>query len=445
MTEPGARGVASLSLRRRITIATIAVFAVVLVVTLAAVYTSFTLASNRSMNTLLSQQVQLANQLAARNTPPAELVEQLDTRSVSAYLELADGQTFGSPRRRVGLGAGSRAKQVHFPDAGGPLRDAKLTIQVDDRPLVGARSRLARVLLIVAMAALAAIAVLVPLVARVALTPLDSMTAVARAITGGRRGQRFRPHDQNTELGRTAAAFDEMLDALEGAERRALASEERMRRFVADAAHELRTPVTGIAAAAEAVLQQPMDVDPTDRERLLLVLGAEARRAGRLVDDLLDVARIDAGLSLHRAPADLWTLANAQAERVRVTHPAATICVEGGPAAVNVDAARIGQVIANLLNNACAVTSPGGSVRISVAAAGETATLVVGDDGPGVSPEDRERIFGRLVHASRSGGSGLGLTIARGIARAHGGDVVCVGPPPGSTGAVFVLRLPLLR
>jgi two-component system OmpR family sensor kinase len=421
------------------------VFAVVLVVTLAAVYASFTVASNRSTRSLVTSQLQLADQLAQRHTPPAELVEQLESRSVSAYLELTDGQTFGSLQRRVGLDAGPHARQVHVLDAEGPLRGATLTIQVDDRPLVGARSRLARVLLIVAVAALAAIALLVPLVARVALSPLDSMTAVARAIAGGRRGQRFQPPDQNTELGRTAAAFDEMLDALDGAERRALASEERMRRFVADAAHELRTPVTGIAAAAEAVLQQPMDVEPADRERLLLLLGTEARRAGRLVDDLLDVARIDGGLSLHRAPADLRTLADAQAERVRLTHPATTVRVDGGSATVNVDAARIGQVIANLLNNACAVTRSGGSVRISVAASGEIATLVVSDDGPGGDPDDRERIFGRLVHASRSGGSGLGLTIARGIARAHGGDVVCVGPPRGSTGAVFVLRLPLLR
>jgi len=250
----------------------------------------------------------------------------------------------------------------------------------------------------------------------------------------------------DTELGRTASAFDGMLDALEGAERRALGSEESMRRFVADAAHELRTPLAGISAAAEAVVQLPDDGDPEERQRLLMVLGREAHRAGRIVDDLLDLARIDSGLSLHPEPTDLSQLVEVQVDRARLLHPQLNIHLDGQAVSVTVDPARIGQVVANLLNNACEVTPLGGTVRVAVSHSGTDARVSVHDSGPGVSPENREQIFGRLVRLDHRrgkvrGGAGLGLPIARGIARAHHGDVTCEPGPPGG-GALFVLTLP---
>jgi two-component system, OmpR family, sensor kinase len=447
VTSPGDGRLATVSLRRRVTVATVAVFAVVLVAMAVAVYGSFAVLANRSLAAVLNAQVQLAEQLAAQNTPPAELVDRIETRSVSARLELADGRTLGSLKPRLAGDATVKTRHVRLANSAGPLRGAQLALEVDGRPLAGVRSRLAKVLLLVAVAALAVIAIGVPIVVRLALSPLDAMTRVARGIAGGQRGRRLWAQPGDTELGRTAAAFDNMLDALEGAERRALASEERMRRFVADAAHELRTPITGITAAAEAVLQQPTDIDPQDRQRLLLVLGGEARRAGRLIDDLLDVARIDSGLSLHREPTDLRHLVDAQAERARLTHPGVAVRVDGNPSIATVDPARIGQVVANLLNNACDVTPSSGTVSISVSQSASASVVAVHDGGPGVPVGDRERIFGRLVRlgTGRNGaaqGGGLGLTIARGIARAHGGDVTCQPPPRGTGGAVFVLRLP---
>ena len=222
-----------------------------------------------------------------------------------------------------------------------------------------------------------------------------------------------------------------------------------MRRFVADAAHELRTPLAGITAAAEAVLQQPDDEDPEARRRLLMVLGREARRAGRLVDDLLDLARIDTGLSLHPEPTELRQLVDGQVDRARLVHPQLSILADGPRMIVDLDPARIGQVVANLLNNACQVTPAAGTVRVAVSASNGKAQIAVCDSGPGVAPEHREHIFGRLVrldgaHGNGVNGSGLGLPIARGIARAHGGDVSCQPTPPGS-GAVFVLSLPTAR
>jgi signal transduction histidine kinase len=273
------------------------------------------------------------------------------------------------------------------------------------------------------------------------------MTRLARGVARGRRGERLWPDAADTELGRTAAAFDEMLDALEGAEQRALSSEAATRRFVADAAHELRTPIAGIAAAAEAVLQSASSSSPEARQRLLVVLGREAHHAGRLIEDLLVLARIDTGLTLHPETTDIRQVVVEQVERARLLRPQLHFPVEGTSVAVSVDPARIGQVLANLLNNAGDVTPQGGTIRSVVSQTRRGVTVAVHDDGPGVAAEDRMRIFDRLIRldASRDrhgAGAGLGLTIARGLARAHGGDVTCEPPPPGGSGAIFVLWLP---
>lgn len=437
----------TVSLRRRVTVATVAVFAIVLVAMTVVVDASFTVIVDRSVTAVLNDHAQLARQLAAQNIAPMELVDRLETRSVRARLVLTDGEVFGSLKARAGGDDTAKMRRLRLANTSGPLAGAQLTLEVDGRLIAGARGRLVRVLVLVAVVAIVVIAVGVPFVVRRALSPLDAMTRLARGVAGGRRGERLWPQPGDSELGRTAAAFDDMLDALEGAEHRAVMSEEGMRRFVADAAHELRTPIAGIAAAAEAVLQQPSDGDPQTRQRLLLLLGQDAVRASRLIEDLLDLARIDTGLSLQREVTDLRDVVDAQVQRARLLHPGLSLRVEGKGVAPNVDAARIGQVIANLLNNACEVTPAGATVRISVSRTGATVAVAVCDAGPGVADEDRERIFGRLVRLDaarnqRAEGAGLGLTIARGIARAHGGDLTCQPSRPGSAGAVFVLWLP---
>lgn len=450
MTPAGVSRLRTVSLRRRVTVATVAVFAVVVVAVTVAVDASFSIIVNRSIAAVLTDHMQLADQLAAQDTPPAELVDRLETRSVRARLVLADGQVLGSLKPYPSPSDETvKTRRVRLTNTTGPLAGAQLTLAVDGRLLAGARTRLTWALLLVAVVAVGVIALAVPITAKMALAPLDAMTRLARSIVAGRRGERLWPRTADTELGRMASAFDEMLDALEGAEHRALASEESMRRFVADAAHELRTPIAGIAAAAEAVLQLPDDPDPA-RQRLLMVLGGDAQRAGRLIDDLLDLARLDTGLSLHPEPTDLRELAEGQVERARLLHPDVPLRVDGPAVTAPVDAARIGQVLANVLNNACEVTPAGGLVCVAISRLGTDAEVAISDSGPGVAAEQRERIFERLVRLDTArggsgGGAGLGLTIARGIARAHGGDLVCDAPPPGSAGAVFVLRLPGAR
>lgn len=309
------------------------------------------------------------------------------------------------------------------------------------------------------------------LVVRGSLRPLESMTALARDIAAGDRGRRLRPTRSRTEIGRVAVAFDEMLDAVEGAERAARAAEStaleaetaavrseqlareaeaRVRAFVSDAAHELRTPVAGMQAAADTLVRASVDRD--ERERLASHVVREAGRASRLIDDMLLMARVDRGLELDSRPVDLVDVVSLEAERQRIRRPGLELVLDlpAVPTVVHGDPERLSQVVANLLDNAARMSGDG-AVTVEVSRVGSVARVVVSDDGPGVPSSDRERIFDRLVRLDSSrnsggGGAGLGLPIARGIARAHGGELVCVDPTDAASaapGAAFVITLPV--
>jgi two-component system OmpR family sensor kinase len=310
---------------------------------------------------------------------------------------------------------------------------------------------------------LAAIAMLVGV--RAALRPLDTMTGLAEAITAGDRGHRLRPRDSRTELGRTATAFDTMLDALESAqadteaaasaarEAEAVArrSEATLRRFLADAAHELRTPLTGMQGLAETLVRHP-DLELSRREELATTMVRETRRATHLVAEMLELARIEGGLPLRLEPRDLGALAalaGQETQRAQLLAPTLTVSLSPDPdpggAEVHVDEGRITQIVTNLLDNARRHTPAGGTLGVTVEHNDTEALLTVRDSGPGIPDGDRERIFDRLVRlddarARDSGGAGLGLPIARALARAHGGELAYL---PGQPGGAFQLRLPL--
>jgi two-component system, OmpR family, sensor kinase len=449
------------SLRRRVTVLVIVVMAVVLVGIVLVVSAVFAVETNRDLNAVLLDHERVAAQLARQRVSPQMLINRVDIDSVRAGLVLVDGRMYGSLPGRSGELAGAKQASTTLASPG-VLNGARLTLVVETSAIAKAQAQLRRVLLLAGLIALAVTGIVLIVTIRLALAPLDVMTGLARSIARGGRGRRLSPTRPETELGRTAAAFDDMLDALEGAEHQARvaeassrASEERTRKFVADAAHELRTPIAGVQAAAEAVLQQSAEAGQEERDRLHLLLVRESRRAGQLVNDLLDLARIDAGVELNPESVDLRGLADAQAERIRVLAPGVTVRVDGPRVVVWVDEARITQIVANLLDNARHATGPAGQVGVWVRQVGGAgagsgfafAELVVVDDGHGVSVADRERIFDRLVRLDpardrRSGGSGLGLPIARGFARAHGGDLTCEAPAAGG-GAVFRLVLPI--
>ncbi|MFI5777877.1 sensor histidine kinase [Nocardia sp. NPDC051570] len=436
----------TVSLRRRVTLTAAVVSGIALVVVALLVHSLFVVVVHRGENAVLTDRLQLARQLAQEGVPATELMSRVDNRSIRARLRLADGREYGGLGTRHGTDE-TVTRRVMLTGTG-EVNRAELTMQVDTPLLARVQSRLGWVLIGAITAAIAVITGGLWFGVRRALAPLDSMTRLAREIARGGRGRRLSPERTDTELGRTASAFDEMLDALEGAEARAQASERQLRGFVADAAHELRTPVAGIRAVAEAVLHQPADTDPAERERLHLLLVREAHRAGRLVDDLLDMARIDAGLQLRTEPVDLYELARTHLDRARMLHPDIDFRLDGDPVTVTADPERLGQILVNLLDNAgqAMAEDTERTITVHIGRAGDAAVLGVRDLGPGVPAADRERVFDRLVRldparARRSEGSGLGLAIARGIARAHGGDLVCATPPDAGPGALFELKI----
>ncbi|WP_434450431.1 sensor histidine kinase [Lentzea sp. E54] len=410
----------TVSLRRRVAVSVLLVLFVVLVALVIGVDRTFAGQSSRDVDSVLRDAEARAVASLRIGTPPREVVRQLSKRNVHVTVELPNGNLVGNAPDE-----GQYERKTR--NVGG----SKVTLYADTEAISQAQHRLRKLLLVLGLGAIVITGLLMIVVVRRALAPLDAMTSLAQAIAAGHRGGRLNPSRTDTELGRTAAAFDGMLDSLEG-------SEQRTRRFVADAAHELRTPITGVQAVAEALVQAP--VDSPDRDQMSFLLVREARRAGRLVDDLLALAQLDAGYEMQREPVDLLALAEAEVARTRYVAPDFDITAEGVPVSVVGDGQRLAQVLANLVDNARQATGPSGTVRIRVDLTGFT----VSDDGPGVPEAERERIFDRLVRLDyardrRSGGSGLGLAIARGVVRAHGGDLTC---EPSDRGAVFRVTLP---
>jgi two-component system OmpR family sensor kinase len=433
----------TVSLRLRVIAAVMAVLAVILILLSIAVSAIFIAQSNRNLNALLTGQAQLARQLARSGVGPQQIVNRVQAGGVQAYLVLRNGTEFGTP---ITAGGSVRTTTITLNAPTPRVDGAQLTLAIDTSLVSDARRTLRRVLLITDVIALLVSAALVAAAVRLALRPLDSMAALAKTVSQGNRGARLAPTRTDTEIGQTAQAFDEMLDELEGAEARAQHAEERTRAFLADAAHELRTPIAGVQAAAETLLHHDDQLDHSERQHLQALLVREAERAGALISDLLAAARLDAGIDLDLAPVSLRTLAHTEIDRVRLLHPEATVTMSGPEVVARADAAKVSSILRNVIDNAMRAAGPQGKVHVVIREQDHFAIAEVWDSGPGVPPSERERIFERLVRldhdrAKDTGGSGLGLAIARGYARAHGGDLTC--EDPRGIGALFRLLLPL--
>jgi signal transduction histidine kinase len=237
------------------------------------------------------------------------------------------------------------------------------------------------------------------------------------------------------------AALARVLLLLDRAVSEARASEAAMRTFLADASHELRTPVAALHATAERLLRdQP--ARPA-RDAIEAQLARDSGRLGRLIDDLLNLARLDARERPHREPVDLADLASAAVAATRTTEPAARVeLVTAGPVPVTGDRDALLRAVRNLLDNAFAVAD---TVVVEVMQTANGPTMSVTDDGPGVPADQRERIFEPFVRLPRSPrpGTGLGLAIVRRTIESHGGTITCDPTPTG--GARFTLRLPADR
>jgi signal transduction histidine kinase len=446
-TEPrataGMNRLNTVSLRLRVIAAVMAVLAAILILLSIAVSAIFIAQSNRNLDALLTGQAQLARQLARAGAGPQPIVNRVQAGGVQAYLVLRNGAEFGIP---ITAGASVKTTTITLNAPTPRVDGAQLTLAIDTSLVSSARRTLRRVLLITDVIALLVSAALVAAAVRLALRPLDSMAALAKTVSQGNRGARLAPTRTDTEIGQTAQAFDEMLDELEGAEARARQAEERTRAFLADAAHELRTPIAGVQAAAETLLHHDDQLDRDERQHLQALLVREAERAGALISDLLAAARLDAGIDLDLAPVSLRTLAHSEIERVRLLHPHAAVTMSGPEVVAHADAAKVSSILRNVIDNAMRAAGPQGKVHVVVREQDHFAIAEIWDSGPGVPPAERERIFERLVRLDHgrvndTGGSGLGLAIARGYARAHGGDLSC--EDPRGIGAMFRLVLPL--
>jgi heavy metal sensor kinase len=271
------------------------------------------------------------------------------------------------------------------------------------------------------------------------LRPLTSMAAEAQAITAKTLDRRLTVPPATRELQQLAASFNRVLDRLGSA----LSTQ---RRFMADASHELRTPISIMRTAADVTLSQPARDEGEYREALAAV-AQQASRLTRLVDDMLVLARADGGgYPMVVARVDLAALVNDCVRELgaRAEENAIAVRTSVEPATVNGDEALLRRMFSNLLGNALTYTPRGGAVHVSLAREGDGVVLRVADTGPGIPAEDRERVFERFVRldpARGPGGAGLGLAIARWVAEAHGGGVRIVSS--GSDGSTFAATLPV--
>jgi two-component system OmpR family sensor kinase len=281
-------------------------------------------------------------------------------------------------------------------------------------------------------------------VVRVGLLPLDRMGHTAAAIAGGDLSHRVRTTDPRTEVGRLGIALNRMLDRLEQAFAAREASQDRLRRFLADASHELRTPLASIRGYAE-LFRMGAAREPADVEKAMRRIEEEAARMGVLVEDLLTLARLDEVREAEHTEVDLAALARDAVDDARATAPDRAIGLTSEPADVTGDADQLRQVLANLLRNALVHTPAGTPVEVSVGRHDGEVRLQVRDHGPGLPTDDADALFERFWRAEGGrergkDGAGLGLAIVAGIVDAHGGSVSAGNAPGG--GAVFTVRLP---
>lgn len=285
---------------------------------------------------------------------------------------------------------------------------------------------------------LAAVAVSIFVTRRI-VAPIRAMTTASARIADGRYGERV-PVTSDDELGDLAGQFNRMAATLEQVE--------RMRRdLVADVAHELRTPLASIDGYMEALIDGVVPAGPETFHRVR----REASRLQRLVADLQELSRAEAGqLPIHRRPVAVHDLVDAAVGRLRPQFDDKEIAlgtdVAPGLPRVLADPDRIGQVLTNLLGNALQHTPPGGRVTIRAHPEHGMVAIAVVDTGAGIAPEHLPHVFDRFYRADRSrarssGGSGIGLTIARHLVEGHGGSIRAESPGPGR-GATFTFALP---
>ncbi len=377
---------------------------------------------------------------AIRNGVPQVANDQyiLDRLPDSALQELID-----EGRVAVTVGSGAGRLRVHGELGTVPLPSSRpftaaFFVAVPAGLMATTLDQLARDLVMTVVLAFAAFGLGVWVLSQRVLGPLRRVTDAAAKVSGSDLSLRVPVPDSRDEIHDLGQAINNMLDRLQE-------SFETQRRFTADASHELRTPVTAIAGHASYLLRR---TNPTPaQQESLTVIHREAERMGKLVNDLLELARADAGFTVNKAPMNLVEVAEAVREEVSRVSPGAEVSVSARRALAEVmgDAERLKQVVLNLVMNA--INAGASRVTVSVAQEGRQVRLEVLDDGAGIPPEALPHIFERFyrvdgARSTRGNGSGLGLAIVRWIVQQHDGTV-SVESRLGE-GTVFTILLPAL-
>lgn len=371
----------------------------------------------------------------------------LNTAQIADYLKGFDlaavAATEGKPFTVKGDREEFRALAVALPNNSGSIVAAQSL-----RELERTVGQLGFFFFLIGFLLLTLIAIASRIVIKIGMRPLEDVEATAEQIASGDLSARMPDANPQTEVGRLVVSLNSMLARIEQSFAARTESEDKLRRFVADASHELRTPLTAIRGFSELYRQGAVSGEAETKELLSRIEG-ESKRMGSLVEDLLLLARLDQSRQMASKPVNLVEVVEAAVASARAAGPEHPIAFE--PQADEIftlgDEPRIHQVIANLLANARAHTPAGTPIRVSIAQGVDGVRISISDSGPGISTEDQKKIFERFYRADSSRvrvdgeGSGLGLSIVDAVMKGHNGSVTVVSEV--GKGATFTLFFPI--
>lgn len=371
----------------------------------------------------------------------------LNSAQIADYLsgfDISDvNEKAGKPFTVKGDGEDFRALAVALPNNSGSIIAAQSLGDLDRT--VG---KLGFFFLLIGLSLLTLIAIASRIVIKIGMRPLEDVEATAEQIAAGDLSARMPEANPNSEVGRLVTSLNSMLTRIESSFAVRKESEDKLRRFVADASHELRTPLTAIRGFSELYRQGAVTGEDATRELLGRIEG-ESKRMGSLVEDLLLLARLDQSREMASKPVDLSEVVESAVISARAAGPQHSVIFTKPDSEIFVlgDEPRIHQVIANLLANARAHTPVGTEIRVSISHDSDGVRISVSDNGPGLSQSDQEKIFERFYRADTSRvrvdgeGSGLGLSIVDAVMKAHKGSVTVVSEL--GKGATFTLFFPV--
>jgi two-component system OmpR family sensor kinase len=393
---------------------------------------------------LLSKQKTSIFVIPAGNDPPPKIDERLPVSKFPPRKVLNNkNKTVYFPQPRVVETTAIGDKNLHYLMEAVAVPQGTLIVAEDLADSAATLSHLLEVEIIVTLIVLLAMVIGVVFVIRKGLKPLEKITDVAKEISKGDFSRRIDYPNEKSEIGNLAEALNIMLSKIQqGFEEKAV-TEENLRQFLADASHELRTPVTTIRGYSELIKKGAIN-EPQEIYSATLKIEKEAERLGLILDDLLLLARLDAGRPLELKRTDLASLLAEIVDDFQIAYPSNPIELEVKESLyAEADAGRLSQALSNLISNSIVHNPPKTAIKIKMDEENLKAAIFVTDFGNGIDESIRKRIFERFYRGDKKSqsGSGLGLSIASAIVKAHGGTIELLEGLP----TTFKVMLPIKR